>query len=115
MGVYQVKFYGPLPQLKGQVYRGDSGGAWVINDEIIALSKQTICKKWDNLQVKKVETLAPFTDISEYFAQCDAIISQAPSLKPTDEDFLHYCATSIWSCRSWIESTLMKTMAELDK
>lgn len=113
LGIYHVKFYGPLPRLGGQVYRGDSGGAWVINDEIVALSKQTICKKWDNLQMKKIETLAPFTGISEYFAQCEAIISQAPSLKPTDEDFMHYCATSIWSCRDWIESTLVKINAEL--
>lgn len=112
LGIYQVKFYGPLPRLKGQVYHGDSGGAWVINDEIVGISKITIGAKQLKSNFVEVKTpLTPSTDVSEYFIQCEAIISQ--SSPPNDENFLTYSASRIWSYRNWIESTLLKINAEL--
>jgi hypothetical protein len=112
LGIYQVKFYGPLPRLKGQVYHGDSGGAWVINDEIMGISKIMVGAKHRKSNFVEVKTpLTPSTDVSEYFIQCEAIISQSSS--PNDENFLTYSATSIWSYRNWIESTLLKINAEL--
>ncbi len=113
-GKYQVKFYGLLPRLSGHVYHGDSGGAWVIDDEIVAVSKQVVHKNWDNLKEEKVETLTPSLGISEYFTQCEAIISQPQSMEPNDQNSFGYGATSIWSSREWIESTLVKINAELD-
>lgn len=115
LGIYQVKFYGPLPRLSGHVYHGDSGGAWVIGDEIVGVSKITVGarQRKSSFVEKKVETLSPSTSVSEYFTQCECIISQSQSLE--DENFLTFSATSIWSNRKWIESTLLKINAELDK
>lgn len=107
IGAYRVKFYGSSPRLNGLTYHGDSGGAWVIDDEIVGLSKGIFKFNRKKFQVKKIESLSPIlSGTPEYFTECEKIISQPQSQVVDNEIFKSHFATSIWSCRDWIESTL---------
>ncbi len=115
LGNYRIKFYGPLPRLSGQLYHGDSGGAWIVgDDEIVGVSKITVGTR--QRKSNFVEEKAPLTlstNLSEYFSECERIISQ--SSPQNDESFLTYSASRIGGYRNWIKSTLAEINAKLNQ
>lgn len=114
LGNYRIKFYGPLPRLSGQLYHGDSGGAWIVgDDEIVGVSKITVGRRQPKSNY--IEEKAPLilsTNLSEYFSECERIISH--SSQQNDESFLTYSASRIWNYRNWIISTLAEINANVD-
>jgi hypothetical protein len=115
LGDSYIGLYKPLPRLSGQAFHGDSGGAWVHEDEIVALSTARHCDD-DILTFTKELDLS---QISSYFSGCEKDINKWKGLDVMlpflqNGNSMSF-ATSIWSCRNWIESTLVKINAELDK
>lgn len=114
LGDSHIGLYKPLPRLSGQIFHGDSGGAWVHEDEIVALSTTRRCD--DSILTEKLD---PSQDISSYFSNCEKDINEWKRIDAMlpflQEGNSISSATSIWSCRSWIESTLVKINAELAK
>lgn len=114
LGDSHISLYKPLPRLSGQIFHGDSGGAWVHEDEIVALSTARRCD--DGILTEKLD---PSQNISSYFSDCERNINEWKKLDAMlpflqERNSISF-ATSIWSCRNWIESTLVKINAELDK
>lgn len=112
LGDSHIGLYKPLPRLSGQIFHGDSGGAWVHEDEIVALSTTRRCD--DSILTEKLD---PSQDISSYFSNCEKDIKEWKRIDAMlpflQEGNSISSATSIWSCRSWIEFTLVKINAEL--
>lgn len=115
IGKYQVKFYGPPLRLNGLIYHGDSGGAWVMEDEIVGVTAHKFKFDEEKLQVKQSEPLNPALGIHEYFTQCENIISKSQSQISADTHFETTYITSIWSCRDWIVSTLEEIIQSIEK
>ncbi|MBX9620722.1 MAG: hypothetical protein K2X28_01600 [Alphaproteobacteria bacterium] len=112
LGDSHIGLYKPLPRLSGQVFHGDSGGAWVHEGEIVALSTARHCDD-DILTFTKELDLS---QISSYFSGCEKVINEwkgldvmLPFLKNGNSMSF---ATSIWSCRDWIQGTLEKIVAQ---
>lgn len=110
LGDYHIFMHRPLPRLSAQVYHGDSGGAWVQGDEIVALTSSiSDVKRKDELFI--MDRKLPTTISSEdYFAQCEKELEDIKSLKMADpliDDKIGVSyAISIWSHKEWIEKTL---------
>lgn len=118
-GKYQIDMYKPLPRLSGIIYHGDSGGAWIIGDEIVALTKggHIDSEFFHNLKIIKETTPPHSQDLSQYFAKHEANLKApqnctTPLLKT---DSTTAFGTSIWSCKDWIELTLKKIELDLSE
>lgn len=111
LGDSHIGLYKPLPRLSGQIFHGDSGGAWVHEDEIIALSTARRCD--DGILTEKLD---PSQNISSYFSDCERDINEWKRLDAMlpflQEGNSMSFATSIWSCRDWIQETLEKIVAQ---
>jgi len=114
LGKYYVTLYKPLPRLSGLVYHGDSGGAWVLDDKIIGLSKGMIEPHLNIFQEIKQAPSYPF-NASEYFKNCEQILenNKSKSTLFTEKSCNNMAVTSIWSCRDWINSTLLEISRSL--
>lgn len=111
LGDSHIGLYKPLPRLSGQIFHGDSGGAWVHEDEIVALSTARRCD--DGILTVKLD---PSQNISSYFSDCERDINEWKRLDAMlpflQEGNSMSFATSIWSCRDWIQETLEKIVAQ---
>lgn len=113
LDAYQIRLYKPLPRLSAQVFHGDSGGAWVEGDEIVALSTAKSCKDDIYTQNRKIKAAQSLPD---YFSDCEKDLKKLGDLDAVqsflEEGVSISHATSIWSCKDWIQATLEEIVAE---
>jgi len=109
LGDYHIFMHKPLPRLSAQVFHGDSGGAWVQDNEIVALTASKTCKGPGELFTLNRKADAMMNP-KGYFAQCEKELAAFKTLGMADplidEKIGVSHAISIWSHREWIEKTL---------
>lgn len=123
LGKYIIHMRGPLPRLSGFIYGGDSGGAWIIGDEIVAISSTMAgaaataeggYENFNSLEFLRVTSDA-LKSLNEYFS-CYENVLKNRSLQHNSllkEDDVAATGTSVWSCKDLLESMLKEILAGL--